>query len=183
MIAILRLYNHRPVRPTIDFFTAWTFCSFFRCLQKPLDELEKLVSAVREKREADRRKPRVEVGNDSPAPTQMVVSSTTISSPAVVITLRERKRQIPSRSSLSSVIVSSLSIGEISSTSDQHGEHNNNNNNNSDVEWKDIGQGWSRRCARVVHSEQPPTSPPSSSTTKAKRFSKQVSAKINEWLI
>ena len=179
MIAILRLYNHRPVRPIIDFFTPWTFCSFFCCLQKPLDELEKLVNTVREKREADRRKPRVEVGNDSPAPTQVVVSSTTVSSPVVVIALRERKRQTPSRFSLSSVIVSSLSIGEISSTSDQYGEHNN-----SDVEWKDIGQRWSRRCARLVHSEQPPTSSSSSSsTTKAKRFSKQVSAKITEWLI
>ena len=65
-------------------------------MQKPLEELEKLVNAVREKREAERRKPRFELGNDSPAPNQMVVSSTTMSSPVVTIAPRERKKQIDS---------------------------------------------------------------------------------------
>jgi Mg-chelatase subunit ChlI len=59
MIAILRLYQHRP---------------------KPLEELEKFVNTLREKREGERRKLRIELGNDSPAPQQMVP----ISNPSTV---------------------------------------------------------------------------------------------------
>ncbi|CAF1337907.1 unnamed protein product [Rotaria sordida] len=61
MIAILRLYNHRP---------------------KPLDELEKILNTFREKREDERKKLRPELGCDSPAqqPTiQISIPSTVIS--------------------------------------------------------------------------------------------------------
>ncbi|CAF4194089.1 unnamed protein product, partial [Adineta steineri] len=61
MIQILRIYKHRP---------------------KPLDELEKIVNSIREKRENERRKFRPDFGNDSPAPQQTIqtnISSTGVS--------------------------------------------------------------------------------------------------------
>ncbi|CAF4549286.1 unnamed protein product, partial [Rotaria magnacalcarata] len=60
MIAILRLYNHRP---------------------KSLDDLEKIVNTLREKREDERKKLRtdtsqpVELGNDSPSQQQIAQNS------------------------------------------------------------------------------------------------------------
>ncbi|CAF3023239.1 unnamed protein product [Rotaria sp. Silwood2] len=54
MIAIVRLYKHRP---------------------KPLDELEKIVNSFREKREDERKKLRPELGNDSPAQQPIIQNS------------------------------------------------------------------------------------------------------------
>ncbi|UJR31670.1 hypothetical protein I4U23_019151 [Adineta vaga] len=72
MIAILRLYRHRP---------------------KSLDELEKIVSAIREKKEDERKKLRsdviqsIELGNDSPLQqvAQNSISSTVINTRTTVI--------------------------------------------------------------------------------------------------
>jgi hypothetical protein len=70
MISILRLYKHRP---------------------KSLDELEKLVNIIREKREDERKKlrpeliPQIELGNDSPSQqiTDNSISSTVIQQDAL----------------------------------------------------------------------------------------------------
>ncbi|CAF1189165.1 unnamed protein product [Rotaria sordida] len=75
MIAILRLYNHRP---------------------KPLDELEKILNTFREKREDERKKLRPELGCDSPAqqPTiQISIPSTVISfsTPTIIV-----QQEVPS---------------------------------------------------------------------------------------
>ncbi|CAF3859781.1 unnamed protein product [Rotaria sp. Silwood1] len=80
MIAILRLYKHRP---------------------KSLDELEKIVNTIREKREDDRKKLRLdinqqtELGNDSPLQQQQQPVQNSISSIIINTTTNVIQQNIP----------------------------------------------------------------------------------------
>ncbi|CAF4662491.1 unnamed protein product, partial [Rotaria socialis] len=77
MIAILRLYNHRP---------------------KSLDDLEKNVNTLREKREDERRKLRpdtsqpVELGNDSPSQQQIAQNSIVSSVVSTTMTVVQQQQ-------------------------------------------------------------------------------------------
>lgn len=72
-IAILRLYNHRPVGKNFDDRIQSNLTNkflFFCFVKKPISELERIVTSVREARDAERKKSRFDVGNESPSISQ-----------------------------------------------------------------------------------------------------------------
>ncbi|CAF3242976.1 unnamed protein product [Rotaria sp. Silwood2] len=101
MIAILRLYKHRP---------------------KSLDELEKIVNTIREKREDERKKLRpdtnqqTELGNDSPLPQQQQIAQNSISSTVVNTNVTVIQQNSPT------VIVTTQEITNVTTTTTTNGK-------------------------------------------------------------
>ncbi|CAF3680567.1 unnamed protein product [Rotaria socialis] len=152
MIAILRLYNHRP---------------------KSLDDLEKNVNTLREKREDERRKLRpdtsqpVELGNDSPSQQQIAQNSIVSSVVSTTMTVVQQQQHI------ATVISTIQETTNVTTTATTNGKVIKKHDKGSSIESSTVNQHRHHHSRRKRSGTRSRSSSRSSSHSSTRRLHKK----------